>query len=286
VSLYSSLPHSKEGWPNPFTNHVLSFVCVVVFYSILSPRSFTPFSFRFWKNHRVLELWLLLGIVARWDKLFGSLHTPSLSSSWSWSELISFWVHLRKPQQNPILLGILGLCMEFWFVHDHTSRNISLQTFCKVSSDSVHFSSCGTATPLCGTAAWPILCLCLWFSADSWAWAGSSLAIWCSQSTLDWYAQCLAALCALRDLCWNLDQSHIVLEQRIFSGSHSPSLVALLVLHTPPLLLPRRTAVGVARPAESPTMSLLGLHCHSPRVSPAPHHPYHAWGRRGTTMQL
>ena len=136
LRLYFCILHriiqSKGGQIHPqgLSNRVLSFVCVVVFYSILSPRSFTPFSFRFWKNHRVLELWLLLGIVARWDKLFGSLHTPSLSSSWSWSELISFWVHLRKPQQNPILLGILGLCMEFWFVHDHTSRNISLQTFC------------------------------------------------------------------------------------------------------------------------------------------------------------
>jgi hypothetical protein len=62
--LYSSFHHSKEGWPYPsigFVKLCVPFCMCSSFYSILYPRSFPSFSLGFWKNHRVLVLWLLLG---------------------------------------------------------------------------------------------------------------------------------------------------------------------------------------------------------------------------------
>lgn len=55
----------------------------------------------------------MLGIDWWWSTLFVSLHTPCWWSSRSWSELFHIRVHLRKPQQNSILLEILHPCMDF-----------------------------------------------------------------------------------------------------------------------------------------------------------------------------
>jgi hypothetical protein len=97
----------------------------------------------------------MLGIDLCGDKLLRSLHTPRWCSSWPCSELISFWVHLRKPQQNPTTHGILHLRMDFWIARTHTSQIdffLSTQTVCKVRGSSGHFSLLDTTTSVPGTA--------------------------------------------------------------------------------------------------------------------------------------
>jgi hypothetical protein len=102
----------------------------------------------------------LLGIVGWWGTLFGSLHMPCWCNFWSWSELISFWDRLRKPQQNPNLLEKSDLCTEFWFALGETSWIIffpSAQTSCEVWADSEHFCPSDTVCPLRDTTAWSAL---------------------------------------------------------------------------------------------------------------------------------
>jgi hypothetical protein len=140
----------------------LNFVCATVF--IRFCLRFFPFliSLDLWNNLGVLELCFDSRIVVGWDTLFGSLHIAYLSSSWSWSKLILFWVRLRKPQQNPNQNGISDLRMEFWFVHVNTSQN-NCFPLRKLSINSkgnyVRFFVCPTLLPL--WAARPLVLPCV-----------------------------------------------------------------------------------------------------------------------------
>jgi hypothetical protein len=69
--------------PQNSLDRVLSFICAVVFYSSLSPFSFPPLSFRFWKNNWFLELVIVLGIALGWGSLSRPLQSFGLSSFWS-----------------------------------------------------------------------------------------------------------------------------------------------------------------------------------------------------------
>jgi hypothetical protein len=53
------------------------------------------------RNLGVILILVLLGIDLSGDRLFGSLHTPSRCSPWSWSKLNSFWVHFEKTPIKP-----------------------------------------------------------------------------------------------------------------------------------------------------------------------------------------
>jgi hypothetical protein len=55
------------------------------------------------KNFEVLLFGCYWGLICGRDKLFGSLLIPSRCSSWSWFELIPFWVRLRKTPTKPQL---------------------------------------------------------------------------------------------------------------------------------------------------------------------------------------
>jgi hypothetical protein len=164
----------EEGWSihsQRCGRIVLSFVCAVVFIRFCLHACFLSSHFGLFGEPSSSCVLLMLGIVGWWHTLFGSLYTPSWCSFWSWSELISFWVRLRKPQQNPILLGILDLRMEFWFVHGHTSKKhlVShyacimwrLRKFCArfKTTLSPAYGHCGPALPV-NRAALSLTCFC------------------------------------------------------------------------------------------------------------------------------
>jgi hypothetical protein len=97
------------------------------------------------KNLRVLIIWLLLWIELWGYKLVGSLCMPSRCSSWSWSELILFWVRLKKLQQNPnsdhIFKSVIDLQIRLSLKFMETLET-HFQSVCKISSqsESVWFS--------------------------------------------------------------------------------------------------------------------------------------------------
>jgi hypothetical protein len=178
--------------------------------------SFHSISFAFWNNHRVLVLWVLLGIVLGWRSLLRPLQRSSSSNFWSWSQFIPFGVRLRKPYQSLIS----DLHMEFLFLHDYTSRSPFplRKLFVKFEEILSKFACTTLSLPsivglVRGTVAPSVLCFYIWFSVVSWAF--SSLALWCSQSALDWSAQCFTTFC----VPWfvlKLGSSHGVLKLRIF----------------------------------------------------------------------
>ena len=133
----------KEGWPDPSTRLVWPF------YSVLSP-------LKFWVDlvshsslsclFRFVEEPLsscVVGAFGDWLVVRYTLWITTYSYwciSWSWSELISFWFCLRKPQQNPTFSRNLIYALSFvcgWnsmkhLLSLHANFLWSLRWFCVV----------------------------------------------------------------------------------------------------------------------------------------------------------
>jgi hypothetical protein len=174
------------------SNHVLSFVCAVVFYLILPLLLLVP---SHWIYERTIEF---LSWGCCWGLLWGEKHSLDHDPSWSCFEFI--W---ENPNITPFFLGFLIYAWSydlFTFIL-HKTTPFSLCLF-HVKFEEILGKFAYAALPLLGTAAllrdivaWVFLCFCFWFSTYSWA--VPSLVFWCNQSTLDWTAQCFAVLCPM-----------------------------------------------------------------------------------------